>query len=233
MMKKPRAKRPQSKLAQGVLGRLESGLLKSGVGTQVATRKSKRESRNEQLARFRKNIQNWYHDNSYIRDYMAQALANATDKQIMSAARNGASMFDDFDLEFQDDPNYEEGFWTTAQGQKLKIKDMETSHIKNTIKYLESRGSMWSKIEELKQELANRPEGIIQRHEFEITEEMLIDFMKSKGIKLPKTGCGFYLSESTCVPNQEQDGPGKTFRVKSLKARWDVSKPLKRNHGTK
>lgn len=31
---------------------------------------------------------------------------------------------------------YKKGWWETKDHKKLKIKDMETSHIKNTIKYL-------------------------------------------------------------------------------------------------
>lgn len=31
---------------------------------------------------------------------------------------------------------YEKGWWETKDHQKLKISDMETSHIKNTINYL-------------------------------------------------------------------------------------------------
>ena len=32
---------------------------------------------------------------------------------------------------------YKEGWWETKDHKKIKIRDMETSHIENTIKYLE------------------------------------------------------------------------------------------------
>ena len=32
---------------------------------------------------------------------------------------------------------YKEGWWETKDHRKIKINDMETSHIKNTIKYLQ------------------------------------------------------------------------------------------------
>ena len=35
--------------------------------------------------------------------------------------------------------NYEEGIWETKDHKIIKIKDMETSHIKNTINFLKKR----------------------------------------------------------------------------------------------
>lgn len=76
---------------------------------------------------------------------------------------------------------YKEGWWETKDYQKIRIEDMETSHIKNTINYLkrhtdfydEMGGSAWDidsywyednshlvdkKIEELEYELNKRGE---------------------------------------------------------------------------
>lgn len=76
---------------------------------------------------------------------------------------------------------YKEGWWETKDHKKLRIKDMETSHIENTIKYLkrnpdfydEGGGNAWDidsywyennsylvykKIKELEYELNKRKE---------------------------------------------------------------------------
>lgn len=34
------------------------------------------------------------------------------------------------------EPDYDEGYWTTKDGKRLSIREMETSHIKNTINML-------------------------------------------------------------------------------------------------
>lgn len=73
--------------------------------------------------------------------------------------------------------DYKEGWWETKDHKKLKIEDMETSHIENTIKYLKKHtdfydeyyGDNWfgyeyennshlvdKKIEELEYELNKR-----------------------------------------------------------------------------
>jgi len=38
---------------------------------------------------------------------------------------------------------YKEGWWETKDHKKLKIKNMETSHIENTIKYLKKNTSFY------------------------------------------------------------------------------------------
>ena len=77
--------------------------------------------------------------------------------------------------------NYKEGWWETKDHKKIKISEMETSHIKNTINYLKKHtdfydmggGYAWDidsywyednselvnkKIEELENELKKREE---------------------------------------------------------------------------
>ena len=75
---------------------------------------------------------------------------------------------------------YKKGWWETKDHKKIKIKDMETSHIENTIKYLKKNtnfydeivGDNWfgydyednshlvdKKIEELENELERRNEN--------------------------------------------------------------------------
>lgn len=42
-----------------------------------------------------------------------------------------------WDLDFSNlEPDYDEGYWTTKNGKRISIREMETSHIKNTINLL-------------------------------------------------------------------------------------------------
>lgn len=42
--------------------------------------------------------------------------------------------------------SYEKGWWETKDHQKMKISDMETSHIKNTINYLKRNTKFYDKV---------------------------------------------------------------------------------------
>lgn len=80
--------------------------------------------------------------------------------------------YDAYDPTDFDDPvfEYETGIWTTAEGKRLRIKDMEVSHLKNVIAWLqrtkkkveEETGNpndlleIGAKLEELEEELENR-----------------------------------------------------------------------------
>ena len=41
---------------------------------------------------------------------------------------------------------YKQGYWETKDHRKIKIKDMETSHIENTIKYLKKNTNFYYKV---------------------------------------------------------------------------------------
>lgn len=64
--------------------------------------------------------------------------------------------------DYEDD--YDKGYWTTKNGDRLKIEQMETSHIKNTIAMLKRKNNedYNNKIEELEEELLKR--DIYNRH---------------------------------------------------------------------
>jgi hypothetical protein len=65
---------------------------------------------------------------------------------------------------YDGEDDYDEGYWTTKNGDRLKIEQMETSHIKNTIAMLKRKDDedYNNKIEELEEELLKR--DIYNRH---------------------------------------------------------------------
>lgn len=46
----------------------------------------------------------------------------------------------EFDLSEEICENYLEGLWQTKEGEKIKICDMETDHIRNTINFIDREG---------------------------------------------------------------------------------------------
>lgn len=83
------------------------------------------------------------------------------------AEDNGYDAFDEDDLRrMQPNFEYETGIWETADGKRLKISEMEVSHIKNCIAYLnrakESTNDpdnlleIGAKLEEFEEELEKR-----------------------------------------------------------------------------
>ena len=89
-----------------------------------------------------------------------------------------------------DEPDYD---WVTADGQKLKYSEMETSHIKNCIKMLErqlearppeanadnsdSDGAYWAKVSEDRhnEELANSIEKTISELNRELSNRKKVE----------------------------------------------------------
>lgn len=54
-----------------------------------------------------------------------------------------------WDLDYCIEPNYDRGYWTTKSGERLNIREMETSHIKNTINLLKKKSQQIDEDEKL------------------------------------------------------------------------------------
>lgn len=115
---------------------------------------------------------------------------------------------------------FEVGYWKGSP-----LKDLETSHLLNIKKMLNrllgesehindmeaSKEYHW-KITEVDEILEKRKDEVISRHEFRITEADLIEYAKSKGVKIPKSGAGIYIG---------------TSRVSELFLRYDTTTKVK------
>lgn len=87
-----------------------------------------------------------------------------------------------WDLTEPSEPNFDADYWTTKDGKQLLIREMETSHIKNTIKMLKKKlknmdreyknfyGDYFDfKIEEFETELKVR--NVYRKHIMEVNNE--------------------------------------------------------------
>lgn len=54
-----------------------------------------------------------------------------------------------WDLDYCIEPVYDNGYWTTKSGERLDIREMETSHIKNTINLLKKKSQQLDEDEKL------------------------------------------------------------------------------------
>lgn len=126
---------------------------------------------------------------------------------------------------------YDRGNWQNRGGQILKIKDMESSHIQNCIKFLEGRIAepgvtdvairKWQKkVKEFFNELATRKwageEVIVTNSSFELTEKDIVELARQKGCKIPESGAGIF-----------QRTEGKECRLNRVIVRWTEQKKLR------
>lgn len=102
---------------------------------------------------------------------------------------------------------YERGFWRDAEGTVHEIPKMETSHIQNCVAFLERRlqepelkrstRARWGKkigefMHELKVRELKGEQVMTQTTVVRITEQDLVDLVKTKGVKIPATGARAY-----------------------------------------
>lgn len=75
-------------------------------------------------------------------------------------------------------------YWVTRQGEKIKISDMTTSHLENTIRFLENSNCHHPKLEKMRNELRSRNLAITGNSiQDQIAEEEMIYFIE--------TSCGY------------------------------------------
>lgn len=96
--------------------------------------------------------------------------------------------------------------------------EMDTSHLLNCVNFAKRRN--WPlKAKEVEVYLKSRVSRneIIQKNEFVITEEMLIELAHSKGVKIPKSGAGAYI---------KINGVDERLEFGQLAVKFDVTKTI-------
>lgn len=123
------------------------------------------------------------------------------------------------------DPEYDESLlilpispFRAGQWNGKPYSEMGLGHLLNCVNFAKQR-QWYFKAKEIEVYLKSRVSRneVIQKNEFVITEEMLIELARSKGVKIPKSGAGAYI---------KIDGADQRLQFGQLAVKFDVTKTI-------